>query len=219
LLNEVSPISLTGGKQKGLELLQGDFLEQSKNIPDNSIDLIFTDPPYGEGSIPLHRELAMLAGRVLKVGGSLVTFVRQFSLPEVFHNMLVDTGMRYWWMFAVKHNGSHQLIYSRDVFVEWKPLVWFVRGEKLREGLVTKKIGDLIDSKPPDKSLHELAQSPVEAEYIIENLTVENQTVLDPFMGAGNFGKAALKLKRQFIGIEIDPERFELAKANILRMN
>jgi DNA modification methylase len=50
----------------------------------------------------------------------------------------------------------------------------------------------LIDSKPPDKSLHELAQSPVEAEYIIENLTVENQTVLDLFMGAGNFGKAAL---------------------------
>ena len=77
----------------------------------------------------------------------------------------------------------------------------------------------MIDSKPPDKSLHELAQSPVEAEYIIENLTVENQTVLDPFMGVGNFGKAALKLKRQFIGIEIDPERFELAKANILRMN
>jgi tRNA1(Val) A37 N6-methylase TrmN6 len=115
LLNEVSPISLTGGKQKGLELLQGDFLEQSKNIPDNSIDLIFTDPPYGEGSIPLHRELSVLAGRVLKVGGSLVTFVRQFSLPEVFHNMLVDTGMRYWWMFAVKHNGGHQLIYSRRI--------------------------------------------------------------------------------------------------------
>jgi DNA modification methylase len=34
---------------------------------------------------------------------------------------------------------------------------------------------------------------------------VENQTVLNPFMGAGNFGKAALKLKLQFIGIEMDP--------------
>jgi DNA modification methylase len=47
----------------------------------------------------------------------------------------------------------------------------------------------LIESKPPDKSLHEWTQSPVEAEYIIENLRVENQTVLDPFMGAGNLGK------------------------------
>ena len=60
-------------------------------------------------------------------------------------------------------------------------------------------------------------KSPVEAEYIIENLTVENKTVLDPFMGAGNFGKAALKLKRQFIGIEMDTQRFDLAKAAINR--
>jgi site-specific DNA-methyltransferase (adenine-specific) len=77
----------------------------------------------------------------------------------------------------------------------------------------------LIESKPPDKSLHEWTQSPVEAEYIIENLMVENQTVLDPFMGAGNFGKAALKLKLQFIGIEMDPQRFELANAIIRRIN
>ena len=53
----------------------------------------------------------------------------------------------------------------------------------------------MIESKPPDKSLHEWAQSPVEAEYIIENLTVENQTVLDPFMGAGNFGKSPIETK------------------------
>ena len=33
-------------------------------------------------------------------------------------------------------------------------------------------------------------------------------------MGAGTFGKAALKLKGKFIGIEMDPQRFEVAKAN-----
>ena len=33
---------------KGAKLIEGDFVEYSKAIPGNSIDLIFTDPPYGE---------------------------------------------------------------------------------------------------------------------------------------------------------------------------
>ena len=74
-------------------------------------------------------------------------------------------------------------------------------------------MGDLT----PEKSLHEWAQIAVEAGYVIGNLTVENHLILDPFMGAGNFGKAALKLGRKFVGIEENPETFELAKANLRR--
>jgi len=36
-------------------------------------------------------------------------------------------------------------------------------------------------------------------------------TVLDPFMGAGATGIAALQLGRKFIGIELDPIHFETA--------
>ncbi|MGA9169384.1 MAG: DNA methyltransferase [Nitrososphaeraceae archaeon] len=43
-------------------------------------------------------------------------------------------------------------------------------------------------------------QSTVEAEYLTSKLTVENQIVFDPLMGAGTTGIAALKLKRQFLG-------------------
>ena len=50
---------------------------------------------------------------------------------------------------------------------------------------------------------------------VIDKLTVEKQAVLDPFMGARTFCKAPSKLKRQFIGIEIDPQRFDLAKTNL----
>ena len=139
----------------------------------------------------MYQKLALLAGRVLREGGSLVTYASQFWLPDVFGNMLTNTGIKYWWMFAVKHNGGHQLIYPRNVFVEWKPFVWFVKGERIREGLLIKNMGDLIESEPPDKSLHKLTQSPIEAGFIIDKLTVENQIVLDPFMGEGTFGLAA----------------------------
>jgi site-specific DNA-methyltransferase (adenine-specific) len=73
----------------------------------------------------------------------------------------------------------------------------------------------MIESRPPDKSLNDWAQSTVEAEYLISKLTVENQTVFDPMMGNGTTGISALKLKRQFLGMEKDVETFENAKRNI----
>ena len=80
-----------------------------------------------------------------------------------------------------------------------------------------KKIGDFIESTPPCKILHDWEQSSIEAEYVIKNLTMENQTVLDPMMGSGTTGLAALKLNRKFIGIEKDFETFEMAR-NELRI-
>ena len=59
-----------------------------------------------------------------------------------------------------------------------------------------------------------------EAEYCIKHLTLENHsTVLDPFMGSGTTGLAALKLGRKFIGIEINSETFEIARSNIGNIN
>ena len=55
----------------------------------------------------------------------------------------------------------------------------------------------------------------VEAEYLISKLTVEDQIVFDPMMGTGTTGIAALKLKRQFLGMEKDVQTFEDAKRNI----
>lgn len=41
--------------------------------------------------------------------------------------------------------------------------------------------------------------------------TTTAQTILDPYMGSGTTGVAALQLKRKFIGIEIEPKYFDLA--------
>ena len=54
------------------KLILGDFREKGKEIEDNSIDLIFTDPPYSEQYLYLYEDLARLAVRVLKPGGSLI---------------------------------------------------------------------------------------------------------------------------------------------------
>ena len=52
-------------------------------------------------------------------------------------------------------------------------------------------------------------------EYMIKTYTNEGETVLDFTMGSGTTGVAAKKLNRNFIGIEIDENYFEIAKKRI----
>lgn len=60
---------------EGVKLIEGDFVEYSKDIPCNSIDLIFTDPPYGEEYLHIYKSLFEVAQRVLKDDdGSLIVY-------------------------------------------------------------------------------------------------------------------------------------------------
>jgi DNA (cytosine-5)-methyltransferase 1/site-specific DNA-methyltransferase (adenine-specific) len=48
--------------------------------------------------------------------------------------------------------------------------------------------------------------------------TNENDLILDPFMGSGTTGVAALELNRRFIGIEIDKKYFDIASKRLLEI-
>ena len=122
-------------------------------------------------------------------------------------------GLKYNHEFAVKLTGGHSMFYPKDIIVEWKPLLWYVKGKK--PNIFDGPIHDFIVSVPPEKVGDDWEQSVVEAEHVIKGLTIENQIVLDPMMGFGTTGIAALKLGRQFIGIEKDVQKFERARARI----
>ena len=51
--------------------------------------------------------------------------------------------------------------------------------------------------------------------YLIEMVTPKDGTVLEPFMGSGTTGIAAVNLNRNFIGIEMDEHYFEIAEKRI----
>ena len=56
---------------------------------------------------------------------------------------------------------------------------------------------------------------PLKLSTFVKVLTVENQVVLHPLMGVGTTGITSLRLNRKFIGIEIDKEKFEIARHQI----
>ncbi|MFZ0514216.1 MAG: hypothetical protein WAM14_21600 [Candidatus Nitrosopolaris sp.] len=93
---------------------------------------------------------------------------------------------------VIKHKDSSRLLQYQHVHVMWKPLLWFVKGNRLR---TVESIADLIDSQPSRKVLHDWKQSPVEAEHGISKLTVQDDVVFDPLMGTATTGIAVLRLK------------------------
>jgi hypothetical protein len=109
---------------------------------------------------------------------------------------------------AVTHNGVCNLLQRHaHVYVIHESLLWFVKGDKPKGSNCLK---DLIESQPGQSAVNEWQQSTVEAKYVISELTIENDTVLDPLMYRGAIGIAAINLGRQFIGIEQDPELFNI---------
>ena len=203
--------SQTGNESKALTLLHGDFREQSNSILNASIDLIFTDPPYSSKDISLYKDLAVVAFKTLKDGGSLITYLNHCLIPEVT-KFMEDAGLARQWTLAIKLSGPFAHFHPKKVSIKWKPLLWFVKCKNTNS---LDYMSDFIESKSAEKTTFDWEQSPIEAEHVISRLTVEGQVVCDPMMGEGTTGVAAVRLGRRFIGIEIDSDKFKIAKTRI----
>jgi len=180
-------------------------------IDDNSIDLIITDPPYPKQYLHLYKDLSEFASRVLKPGGSLFVMVGQSYLPEIF-KLMENTELKYNWMLSYyTPGGQSPQIWDRKVNTFWKPIIWFIKGKP------NYWIGDVIKSKvnDNDKRFHFWGQSESGMFDLISKVSYVGQIILDPFMGGGSTGVIAKKLKRDFIGIEIEQSSYETAKKRL----
>jgi 16S rRNA G966 N2-methylase RsmD len=191
-------------------LYLGDFREIGHKIPDASVDLIFTDPPYDRKAIELYDGLGEFAARVLRPGGSLIAYVGQIQLPDAIADL--SRHLRYWWTCSCYHSGPTLLRMTEYGIVNgWKPMLWFVketRGDK------TTFINDVATGSK-EKSHHEWQQSEAEARYFIELLTEKDGFVVDPFCGGGTTAAASIRLGRKWAAFEIDEANHARASVRI----
>ena len=179
-------------------IIVGDFRENTENVGDGTLSLIFTDPPYNRKAAKLFPGLASFAKAKLAVGGSILVYAAHINLHEAMNAF--DSELRYWWTICCLHSGKKALMTEYGIRVGWKPVLWYVketRGDK-------RSIVEDVMSGGEEKDSHDWQQAESEATYWIEKLCPRDGIVCDPFLGSGTTGIAAEKLKRKWIGFELN---------------
>jgi transcriptional regulator with XRE-family HTH domain len=197
-------------KRKDVDgLYLGDFRKIGDKIPDASVDLIFTDPPYDRKAIELYDGLGEFASRVLRPGGSLIAYIGHIQLPDVLTDL--SRHLRYWWTCGCFHSEAKARMTEYGIVAGWKPIVWFVketRGDK--RTFVT----DVVTGAR-EKSHHDWQQAVSEARHFIDLLTQPDDFVVDPFCGGGTTPVACIESGRKWASFEIDEGNFANASSRI----
>ena len=226
-----------------VRLILGDCVEAMRQLPDESVDMILTDPPYGHNNhagdlnsrLNDHREIeskpianddpesfravmnAMLieAARVLRKdcccccccgGGPRPTFAWVAERMDraglsFFHSVIWDKrnpglGWRY--------RRQHEMV-----------MIAHREGGKLAWADDNVTARNVYSEMPPRDRSHPNEKPVAMMRHFIQLHTKPGDVVLDPFMGGGTTGVAAVELERTFIGIELDGDHFATAERRI----
>ena len=193
------------------QIVTGDARELSKDIPDNSIDLIFTDPPYIKEHMHLYGWLAEEGSRVLKPGGFLLCYVGTYWKYQTLQQL--GNHLDFFWDFIALNRGNRPVMWVRHVLAGYKSILVFTKG---KPDMPHGHILDVWVGSGEDKRFHTWGQDESTARYYIQWLMRSpDAIVLDPFCGGGTTPAVCKVLDRSFIAFEIDPATAEIARARL----
>jgi len=190
-------------------IITGDARELAKAIPDESVDLIFTDPVYDR--IDDYRWLAETAARVLKPHTGLIAFQSITNLPVTF--AAIGDVLDYQWVIIWHRNNEMKFRYAPVGKTVYVPAVIYSKGKLSRPGFAFD-----LRSYPVwhgTDSNHPWSKPPEWIAYYLEALTTETAIVFDPFTGGGTVPAVCKMLRRHYLAFEIDPTTAELARQRV----
>ena len=223
------------------DLKRGDCLELMRGLPDNSVDLILCDLPYGttqnKWDSVIHFDA--LWGEYSRIcnGAVVLTAAQPFTSALVVSNM---KNFKYQWVWKKSRPTGHlnakkqPLRNTEDILVFYKSQCTYnpqgtretdviVAGSTSSNyGKCSKTTRQTVTGYPTtilefasETGVHP-TQKPVPLmEYLIKTYTNEGDTVLDNCMGSGTTGVACANTRRKFIGMELDREYFRIARRRI----
>ena len=160
------------------------------------------------------------AVRVLKKGGAMVVFMAIIKVETILriaerHGLYYKTTGIWHKLNPMPRNMHLHFVNSTEAWV------YFTYGKKtgtFHNG--GKVLHDFIETPVAANGERKFGRHPTQKpvqlmEFFIQVLTNEGDMVLDPFMGSGSTGVAAKKLGRNFTGVEIDANYFQIATRRI----
>lgn len=211
----------------------GDCLEKMNKIPDDSVDLIVTDPPYRIAQCGRSGCGGMLGANHERQGKIFKNNDIDFCdwIPEIFR--VLKPGGHCYIMINARNLATLQTVAEQAGFKFQQLLVWdkgnvtpnrwYMNACEFILMLRKGKAVAIRDKGTPNilrisnvKNKQHPTEKPVELmRILIENSTEPGDVVLDPFMGAGSTPIAAITTNRQYIGFELDEVFFNVAKQRI----
>lgn len=221
------------------KVICGDCLEVMKGIPDNSIDLIVTDPPYGinylSGRTDNHKKIEndefsdwqrmlpeMLSEfkRILTnsgvcccccAGGGKTPSTAIFTIEAIKHFNLIQTLV---WRKFIGLGWKYRPAYENIIILSKDKDNYNFYDESRKCSNVIEGINQEIpscDEHPTQKPLRLM-------EKLIKIHSKKNDLVLDSFLGSGTTAVASLMLNRRFIGIEMNEDYCKIANERIRKV-
>lgn len=183
-------------------LILGDCLQVMETL--GKVDAVVTDPPYGLGD---------WNNRGSNSGGPFNSdFTQEWDKPVSAETLAP--------IFQIS---KHQIIWGSNYIGNLprtkQMLVWNkgIRGMHFNDCEMAwcsqwREASRVFDLSPAGLKKHHPTQKPLALMRWCVNLLPDSaHTILDPFMGSGTTGVAAIQLGRKFIGIELDPDYFAIA--------
>lgn len=196
---------------EGVELYLGDCREILPTL--NKVDAVVTDPPYG---VDLNTDNSRFTGGNTALAGNGIGTAN--GKPIIGDHTAFDP----------KHLliGSEQIIWGWHNFPDALPrgacLIWLKRNDDAFGSFLSDAetawfsrghgvycFRDLTNNSITNDRSHPTQKPESLMRWSIER--TRGKTILDPYMGSGTTGVAAVKLGRAFTGIEIEPRYFDIA--------
>lgn len=195
---------------EGLHLM--DCKQGMKQIEPNSVDAIYTDPPYvSELWENAFTVLARGAMRVLKPGGWCITYQPQRHLLDI-GDIMRRPGLKYYWDVPVLNTGATSMVHDRNVICLHKPIFIYQKPlETLKLRTPPKTFADVIRGLR-QKAYHAWQQDIQDPISLLSRLCRRGDLILDPFAGTGTTLIAAKAMGMKYIGFEIDATTFRSAQ-------
>jgi DNA modification methylase len=196
-------------------LILGDARDVLKRMPSGVIDHVITDPPWGVGfdeydDLKVFMDVRDELYRVMKPDSWLLFY---FNPRQIYRIQPLLERFEYKWM--IPYLFDHFLTLSRNPLgsqMAYSIIMVFAKGNpriaRKRRDIIYSDELPIVEEIPRERQFKPTFTTAV----LLNMFTRQGDLVLDPFAGYGSIPLVAELYGRRWIGVEIDPVKFEIAK-------